>query len=763
VKRMVFRHRRFDLASTRGNLRGLVLVGVVLASLAAGPQSVGAQTTSPPRFSARSEVTRMRERAMQIEAEIAGAKQLFLVVLGAHWGWANWAEPRLVGPDGELRLTELSWRFASAGYGQPRVNANVRGDPLRINGAPVSYGIGVHDPSLIIYDLPPGYTHFRARGGLDDAGAGPVTFQVYADNPFFDPANPRLWQRDTRRQGPDEPQARVEFVGGNRLPGRVVGAGTSEPFAMPAAAPTLAVKPLADLNPPNQNERDTIHVLQRFVQRIVWEPPPQDVPACQPGWARFRDGSRVSFRSVRFDDSAVKLLTPDGLLEAGWAELAEIHLPERDPWDAYYEELAVLSPGLTDPLVHLETDNGMVVTASLERSHCLPPWHHDAEPQMWHLGVQPAWSADVLWLSETSLVARRQFAPERVPLSCRQAPFFNGFGVSSGQGWSPRTNRNVQGQPLVSGGQMHSWGFGVHAPNRLVFGLPGLADAFRTQVGLDHLAAGGGCALARVLLDGGSPQTLWQSPLMIGSAQVFDSGRLTLPTGSSEAMRLVLEADEAHDGRPAGADPFTIRDVVDWLDPELELNRERLRIESDQRLDRWVAAFQDWQLTVDDGSSPRLVSYWTSGRTRPAQCRLAISTGDRPLTIARRIELDRDRQLRIVAVRPPRDETSGTELEVLVDDQSRYRGPVPTHRGCEKIGTGTFATADFPGFSLHRLGASPIFSQLHRVPSGDSPEILVPLPATKSGSATVKIIQRPANAKTLVEWHILETIDNAPP
>jgi hypothetical protein len=79
-------------------------------------------------------------------------------------------------------------------------------------------------------------------------------------------------------------------------------------------------------------------------------------------------------------------------------------------------------------------------------------------------------------------------------------------------------------------------------------------------------------------------------------------------------------------------------------------------------------------------------------------------------------------------VRPPGDETAGAELEVLVDDQSRFRKPIPTRRG----------------------------------PSGDSPEILVPLPATESGSVTVKIIQRPADAKTLVEWHILETIEIAP-
>jgi hypothetical protein len=43
------------------------------------------------------------------------------------------------------------------------------------------------------------------------------------------------------------------------------------------------------------------------------------------------------------------------------------------------------------------------------------------------------------------------------------------------------------------------------------------------------------------------------------------------------------------------------------------------------------------------------------------------------------------------------------------------RSTTPTRRGCEKIGTGTFATADFPGFSPFRLGASPIFSQPRRV------------------------------------------------
>ena len=40
-----------------------------------------------------------------------------------------------------------------------------------------------------------------------------------------------------------------------------------------------------------------------------------------------------------------------------------------------------------------------------------------------------------------------------------------------------------------------------------------------------------------------------------------------------------------------------------------------------------------------------------------------------------------------------------------------WKGRIVSLRGCGKIGTGTFATADFPGFSTFPLGASPIFSQ----------------------------------------------------
>ena len=123
------------------------------------------------------------------------AKELFLVVNdgGNGYGcdWADWGEPRLTGPNGEKKLTDLKWKSASSGFGQPRINMNCGGQPMRIDGQEVAYGIGTHANSVIAFDIPPGYTHFKAIGGLDNGGTNQgtcgdgssVQFVVYTQKP----------------------------------------------------------------------------------------------------------------------------------------------------------------------------------------------------------------------------------------------------------------------------------------------------------------------------------------------------------------------------------------------------------------------------------------------------------------------------------------------------------------------------------------------------------------------------------------------------
>ena len=164
---------------------------------AAKPATTSAASASAakPIFTTPLVTSQTPGHAISIDVDISGAKQLFLVVddggNGYGCDWADWAEPRLVGPAGEKKLTDLKWKSATSGWGEPRLGLNAEGHPLRIQGKPVAYGIGTHANSLIAYDLPEGFTRFQARCGLDNGGtdqgacgsSASVRFAVYTQQP----------------------------------------------------------------------------------------------------------------------------------------------------------------------------------------------------------------------------------------------------------------------------------------------------------------------------------------------------------------------------------------------------------------------------------------------------------------------------------------------------------------------------------------------------------------------------------------------------
>lgn len=114
--------------------------------------------------------------AVSIDVDISRARKLVLVATdggnGYSCDWADWAEPRLVGPRGETRLTTLKWRSATTSWGKVLPGRNAGGGPLKIAGKPVPYGIGTHANSVIVFDLPKGHAfkRFKARAGLDNGG-----------------------------------------------------------------------------------------------------------------------------------------------------------------------------------------------------------------------------------------------------------------------------------------------------------------------------------------------------------------------------------------------------------------------------------------------------------------------------------------------------------------------------------------------------------------------------------------------------------------
>ncbi|RIK79604.1 MAG: dehydrogenase [Planctomycetota bacterium] len=151
-----------------------------------------AQGEVKPAFASKLVTRDTKEHAVEIDVDISGAKQLFLVVTdggdGFSCDWADWAEPRLITDKGETKLTDLKWKSASSEWGQVRANKNAGGGALRIAGKAVEYGIGAHANSVIQFDLPAGAKRFKARAGLDNGGTdqgggSTVEFFVFTEKP----------------------------------------------------------------------------------------------------------------------------------------------------------------------------------------------------------------------------------------------------------------------------------------------------------------------------------------------------------------------------------------------------------------------------------------------------------------------------------------------------------------------------------------------------------------------------------------------------
>lgn len=124
-------------------------------------------------FSTETLTSQTPNHRVDTTVDIRGAKKLYLIVSSGRDGmacdWANWVEPKLIGPSGSKSLLDLNWFEASAEWGEPRKNANAEGGPMQVAGRSVS-GIGTHAFSVIGYEIPAGYEKLQVGCALDDGG-----------------------------------------------------------------------------------------------------------------------------------------------------------------------------------------------------------------------------------------------------------------------------------------------------------------------------------------------------------------------------------------------------------------------------------------------------------------------------------------------------------------------------------------------------------------------------------------------------------------
>ena len=242
-----------------------------------------------------------------------------------------------------------------------------------------------------------------------------------------DPKRPLLWMRD-RSLGQWRPRYNcpgyVEFIGGDRIVGRVTGAIPGGLTDGRYAPTHVLVKPIETFSPPVYQPPTHIAVLPRRIRRIAWRGPSKR--PLNPGNLYRTDGRTLRFVGLRWGAESVTLLLNKGSCDVKLSDIAEIHMPRVDQWGAYYRELAVLSPSLDARLVRYETTGGLIATASETRMRALPFKTVTEERSSWtrllHYDRQIEQSqANLAKMSKTIDLARKKHADKTNELQRAQA------------------------------------------------------------------------------------------------------------------------------------------------------------------------------------------------------------------------------------------------------------------------------------------------------------------------------------------------------
>jgi len=549
---------------------------------------------------------------------------------------------------------------------------------------------------------------------------------------LLDPNRPLRWLlRDSQVGGPPavaDTGPVVELLGGDRLPGRLLHCQADESERGGAPGEWLAVVETRIGTEWPYGPRPMVRVDCGTLRRVVWDGDTHR--RLEPGTLLCRDGRQLRFHNFRWGNDTLELLTEDGLRQVPLSDLAEVRLPRRDPWDCYYNELARLLPGGQGRLVRIQTDDGLLVTAS---SHWWRPDHGQGSRNWWYV-VQPAWCRDPLDVRMATVRVLSSFAPHEVPLSrIEPSRVVQHAILVQGRNW--QTDRNVQGGTLGNAARDFAWGFGVHAPCNLWFDLPDAAQAFRTQVGLDRIAGKGGCARGMVCCNDPTEPPLYRSSHLIGSAAAADSGALPLRGPSAGQKSLVLVADAAGDDRPPGADPLDIRDMLDWLEPMLLLDPAKVKAEIDKRRGNLLPAWEGWAASLEGGQSPQAEIQWDESNPADKRFVVTVSTGRRPLLLSLQRPVSQ------------RDGLLEVQLRGIACDLAPARPGVPSPPVARDLA---------PGRLEVRINGRPIARI--EVPVGiNPPRFSLPLDRYRGGNAKLELAYLPADERERVQWQVLAT------
>jgi hypothetical protein len=494
---------------------------------------------------------------------------------------------------------------------------------------------------------------------IDDWGAATAK-PALAGRAIFDEQNPARLIVDIaqRRHRIDPPY--IELQGGDRLAGRIVEFRAADDET--GTPSHFLFEPGLQFDLPSVFARPQIRVREAFVQRIVAKTAFKSGKTAN--WLLTVHGSQESFRSSHWKPGGITVLTAGGVKQFDFAELAVVDLDRPNNWNAWLRQLATLSPALDSPFVRMELSDGSQLTTSLERLR--PVTTNSDKPDHWFHLCQPAWSLDLLSVNHRQVCTRAIFDPLETPLASIEPLASRGQGILLPYAIPPHVNESLAGGVLRLAGNEVASGFAVHAPYQLDFDLPPSARRFHATLALDPSVGSGGCAKGIVQASG---KTIFTSPLLIGSSQAVN---VNLEVG----RRMSLIADAALDDRPTGADPFDIRDHLNWIEPLVEHEPDALRRAVQQKLPLAHCGFEGWAFDPAEAGNWRLINKLDTLEAATGGYRQLIAL-DGAVTFSRPISPQKSSALQISFGRAIASDA--VKMDIWLDSNRILRTTLPEH------------------------------------------------------------------------------------
>ena len=497
---------------------------------------------------------------------------------------------------------------------------------------------------------PPRYWGRTISGGLvhGDQLTADTTSIVQLDGSA---AGALSWIADRQMPLPERPPARVEFWGGDCLPGSVhrFQTGGATPHDQ---ARNFIVRTTAFLAGPGDDQPAEVRVSFAHIKRIVWQ---HRGGRYAPGKVLLRTGESLRYRQARFREDRVEVLLADRQRIIPFSEVAEFHFPQTDPWDVYFATLGVLCSRHDTRCRQIETITGIVATTSRERGRVVP-----AEPPFsWDTVImfRPAWSRDMLAVRQSEIRLQRFWSRDTVPLAC-----FDPLRRDAGERilWDWQRNATVVGIPLSVRPRGFGSGFGVPCPARLEFALPVESVGLATAAALDHPDSP--TSVQTSLLVDGEPL---EERRTLGDGRVTDRFEVTWPRG---AGRLGLAAAPSR----GSAESLTIGGSLHWGDPHLRLDSERLEDRLRSAAGPFDGSWQGWRSPSSVSRSNVLLPGW-GPHSWIAWCFSGANEGVR---LQRSVEIPDDSRWLVVDAVQCDPASPAATLEVKIDGNSRGSYPL---------------------------------------------------------------------------------------